>query len=217
MLITFEGIDGSGKSTQIAMLRDRLRASGTDSILVREPGGTALSERVRSILLDPSLEITAMAELLLFSAARTQLVAEKIQPALAAGRMVLCDRFFDSTIAYQGGGRRLGRYEWIREFSHTVTLGIAPDRTYLLKLPEEDAVLRRASRTGDRMESGSDGYFRRIAETYDRIAREEPDRVVVLDALQSPDHIHHRIWTDLTALGAVGDGAERDSSGSADA
>jgi dTMP kinase len=201
LLITFEGIDGSGKTTQISMLRDRLEASGVRSIVVREPGGTALSERVRSILLDTSLEMTPMAELLLFSAARTQLVTDKIVPALEAGDVVLCDRFFDSTIAYQGGGRLLGRYEWIREFSRTVTLGIVPDRTYLLRLPDEAAVSRRASRDSDRMESGSDGYFRRIAETYDRIAVEEPERILVLDGAQSPEYIHSRIWSDVLAMG----------------
>jgi len=113
LLLTFEGIDGSGKSTQARLLDERLREEGYETLLVREPGGTAFSERVRSLLLDPSLNVQPFAELLLFSAARAQLVAERIRPALEAGRIVICDRFYDSTTAYQGAGRGVAEPAWL--------------------------------------------------------------------------------------------------------
>ena len=123
MIISFEGIDGSGKSTQAKRLLDRLGASSLDVLYVREPGGTAVSERIRTLLLDPSLVMDPFAEMLLFSAARAQLVREKIRPFHEAGGIVICDRFFDSTVAYQGGGRQVADPDWLGDFQRVVTDG----------------------------------------------------------------------------------------------
>lgn len=145
LLLSFEGIDGSGKSTQARLLERYLRDRGRDPLLVREPGGTELSERVRTLLLQEDLAIDPLAEMLLFSAARAQLVADRIRPALQAGRIVLCDRFYDSTTAYQGGGRQLADPDWLNGLHRRVTQGIVPDRTYLIELPPSEAQTRRTT------------------------------------------------------------------------
>ena len=146
LLLTFEGIDGSGKSTQARRLAAFLREAGRDPLLVREPGGTELSERLRAVLLDTRSNMHPMAELLLFSAARTQLVAERIRPALEAGRIVICDRFYDSTTAYQGAGRGVADPAWLQSFHRRVTDGLVPDRTFLVALPPERAQKRREAK-----------------------------------------------------------------------
>ena len=174
MLISFEGLDGSGKTTQARMLEARLRRNGYATLLVREPGGTPLGEQVRGLLLDPALHVAPMAELMLFSAARAQLVAEVVRPALLAGTVVLCDRFFDSTLAYQGGGRGVAPVEWLRDFCLHVTGGLVPDRAYLVRVAPETARDRRAHRAADRMEAGDAAYHARIAEAYDALATAEP-------------------------------------------
>jgi dTMP kinase len=135
LLVTFEGIDGCGKSTQVARLVERLRQQGQDPLAVREPGGTPLSERIRSLLLEPGQSIEPRAELLLFAAARAELVASVIRPALASGQMVICDRFFDSTTAYQGAGRKLADPAWLADFHRFTTQGLVPDRTFVLDVP----------------------------------------------------------------------------------
>ena len=145
LLLSFEGIDGSGKSTQARLLERYLRDRGRDPLLVREPGGTELSERVRTLLLQEDLAIDPLAEMLLFSAARAQLVADRVRPALQAGRIVLCDRFYDSTTAYQGGGRQLADPDWLNGLHRRVTQGIVPDRTYLIELPPSEAQTRRTT------------------------------------------------------------------------
>ena len=150
MLLSFEGLDGSGKTTQARLLEARLREEGYQTLLVREPGGTALGEQVRGLLLDPSLHIAPMAELMLFSSARAQLVAEKVRPALEAGTVVLCDRFFDSTLAYQGGGRGVAPLAWLRDFCLHVTAGLLPSRTYLVRVTPETAFQRRRPHGGRR-------------------------------------------------------------------
>ena len=182
MFVTFEGIDGSGKTTQVRLLAERLEAGGARPLVVREPGGTPLSERVRTLLLDEDLDVTPMAELLLFSAARAQLVEEKIRPVLAEGRPVLCDRFYDSTSAYQGAGRALAEKKeeerdsaasekastekasavgastgetWLERFHRRVTGGLSPDRTFLLRLAPE-AALRRREATHQQSDTGPD-------------------------------------------------------------
>ena len=207
MFISFEGIDGSGKSTQAQLLLDRLKAEGYDAVLYREPGGTELSERVRELLLDPELHITSFAELLLFSAARAQLVSERIRPALENGQIILCDRFFDSTVAYQGGGRNLGEFDWLRDFNLKVTGGLVPGRTYLVEIDAATAALRRARRapagmpaTEDRMEAAGQAFYERVAAAYDRLARAEPDRIMRLDGSQPLEIIHEQIWNDVQAL-----------------
>jgi len=221
MLITFEGIDGSGKSTQAQRLVKHLQAEGHDPLLVREPGGTALSERVRSLLLDPALDIDPFAELLLFSAARAQLVTEKIKPALRAGQIVVCDRFYDSTTAYQGAGRRLGDMAWLQNFHRKVTGGLVPDRTYLVEVPPEVAHARRTADESaappDRMESSDAAFYRRVATAYSTLADRESDRFVRLDGERTIDALHAEIVTDLQVLSVSQAGTAPSSGGSSDA
>lgn len=198
MLITFEGLDGSGKTTQIEHLAARLEAAGRTVVRVREPGGTALSEAVRALLLDPQHHVVPRAELLLFSAARAQLCEEVIRPALAAGAVVLCDRFYDSTVAYQGGGRGVAPEIWLEALqSEFVTGGLVPDRTYLFRVPPEVAARRRGHRAEDRMERAGDAFFARVAAAYEAIALRHPGRVLALDAALPPDALATVVWNDL--------------------
>ena len=198
MFISFEGIDGSGKSTQIARLADRLLQNRVEADVFREPGGSPLAENIRSLLLDPGYDIQPFAELLLFSAARAQLVSARIRPALEAGRVVICDRFFDSTTAYQGAGRRVESVEWLQAFHLKVTGGLAPDRTYLLDVPVEEALDRRVGRgEADRMEQVDVAFYRRVAGAYRELAEANPDRFRVFDAMQSVDSLHEMIWNDI--------------------
>lgn len=202
LLLTFEGIDGSGKSTQARRLNEYLQEHGHETLLVREPGGTELSEQVRSVLLQPDLNVHPMAELLLFSAARTQLVAERIRPALDEGQIVICDRFYDSTTAYQGAGRGVADPEWLQSFHHRVTDGLVPDRTYLVELDPETARTRRSddTATGDRMEAENDDFYSRVAEAYDALADENPTRIRRLDGHRSIEDLHASIRSDVEAL-----------------
>ncbi|PSQ88353.1 MAG: dTMP kinase [Bacteroidetes bacterium QS_4_64_154] len=164
LLLTFEGIDGSGKSTQARLLNEYLRENGYETLLVREPGGTELSERIRSVLLEPDVNVHPMAELLLFSAARTQLVAERVRPALDNGKIVICDRFYDSTTAYQGAGRGVADPSWLQSFHRRVTDGLVPDRTYLVELAPDTARVRRDEDAagGDRMEAEDQDFYHRV-------------------------------------------------------
>ena len=201
-LITFEGIDGSGKSTQARRLDSRLQDEGYDTLRVREPGGTELSERVRSMLLDSSLNVQPFAELLLFSAARAQLVAERIRPALAEGRIVICDRFYDSTTAYQGAGRGVAEPDWLQDFHRRVTGDLVPDRTYLVELDPKTARARRAtdSAEDDRMEAAGEAFYARVTRAYTELADAHPDRFVRLDGRRSIEALHKEIWADMVTL-----------------
>ena len=206
MFLSFEGLDGSGKSTQIRLLAGWLRTHGRPVRVVREPGGTVLSEQIRTLLLDPALAIEPTAELLLFSAARAQLVATEMRPALAAGEVVIADRFFDSTTAYQGGGRGVADVDWLRAFHPFVTGGLQPRRTYLLDVPAAVAAARRTARLGgedqeDRMEASGEAFFERVREAYLALAAAEPDRFCVLDGTLPPETLHDRIADDITRLG----------------
>jgi dTMP kinase len=202
LLLTFEGIDGSGKSTQARLLDEHLRADGHKTLLVREPGGTELSEQIRSLLLEPDLNVHPMAELLLFSAARTQLVAERIRPALDAGRIVICDRFYDSTTAYQGAGRGVADPAWLQSFHRRVTDGLVPDRTYLVELDPETARVRRDEdgAVGDRMEAEDEDFYHRVASAYDTLADDHPTRIRRLDGHRSIDALHATIRSDVATL-----------------
>ena len=200
MLVTFEGIDGSGKSTQAERLAGALRARGRRVRRVREPGGADLPERVRALLLDPALHIADRAELLLFSAARAQLVDETIRPALGAGETVIADRFYDSTTAYQGGGRGLADPAWLADFHAFVTGGLVPDRTYLIDVPLAVAARRRAGARADRMEASGEAFYTRVRMAYLALAAREPERVVILDGTRDPDALHAHILTDLDGL-----------------
>jgi len=190
LLITIEGIDGAGKTTLAGALRDALRGRGIDAQLVREPGGVELSERLRTLLADPSLQIAASSEALLYAAARAQLVQELLAPALGEGSLMLLDRFTDSSLAYQGAGRGLG-IERIRAINELATGGLQPDRTLLLSLPPRLARERLAAegRHADRLEREPDAFFEEIATAYDQLADAEPDRIAVLDASASPEEV----------------------------
>jgi len=182
-LITIEGIDGAGKSTLAQALLDDLLARGQNAVLLREPGGVDLSERIRALVKDPALAVTPRAEALLYAAARAQLVAELLQPLLTQGATILLDRFVDSSLAYQGAGRELGMGE-VRAMNMFATGGLTPDRTLLLRI---DPALGRArqderAQEPDRLELEDERFFATIAAAYDELAREEPARVRAIDA-----------------------------------
>lgn len=176
MFISFEGIDGSGKTTQAALLAERL---GDEAVALREPGGAQGSERIREILVDDSVPLDPLAELLLFCSARAQLVAEVIRPAMSEGRDVVCDRFSDSTVAYQGAARGLGE-ERTREACDLASGGLWPDLTLFLRIDPELAAGRADG--DDRFESEGIEFQRAVADCYERIAAAEPGRVKVIDA-----------------------------------
>jgi dTMP kinase len=210
ILVTFEGIDGSGKSTQAQRLFNRLSKEGYPVEHFREPGGSVLPERIRSILLDPSLSIHALPELLLFCAARAQLVDDRIRPALAEGTIVVCDRFYDSTTAYQGAGRQVAELDWVRALNMRVTGGLEPDRTYLMALSPEEARRRTRTRSeADRMERSDHAFYRRVADAYERLAAEESDRIVRLDAARPMDDLAEEIWTDVRTVMDRSEGTAR--------
>lgn len=195
MLITFEGIDGCGKSTQAALLAERLKKEHIEILLLREPGGTELSEQVRNILLNKEFThpLTAEAELLLFAASRAQLVHEVIVPALDRGAIVILDRFTDSTVAYQGFGRGVP----LSHISHINTLASAelePDLTFLLDIPLELALKRRKGSKNDRIESESEIFYAHVLQGYMHQANLHTDRINVLNGEDSIEEIHRNIW-----------------------
>ncbi|MDG1892603.1 MAG: dTMP kinase [Verrucomicrobiota bacterium] len=202
MLITFEGNEGSGKSTQIKLLTERLQAAGRQVTSVREPGGTGLGELLRDILKNQreGVHIDPIAELLMMNASRAQLVQEVIRPALKRNKIVLVDRFFDSTIVYQGHGRGLD-LDLVREVVKVAIGSTLPLQTYLLRVPLETSETRRAQRsieTGharDRFEASERAFFERIERGYDTIARREPDRIRVIDATLPIEEVHAAIWS----------------------
>jgi dTMP kinase len=183
VFITLEGIDRSGKTTQARLLADALGA-----LLLREPGGTDAGERIRELLADPAVELDPVSELLLFGAARAELVRREIRPALDAGRDVVCDRFTDSTLAYQGAARGLGT-EPVEQLNRLATGGLAPDLTLLLRIDPEPAGEREGD-GGDRFENEGLELQAAVAAAYDEIAREDPGRVVVVDAGRDVDAVH---------------------------
>ncbi|PZR65850.1 MAG: dTMP kinase [Solirubrobacterales bacterium] len=186
-LITIEGIDGAGKSTLAIALAARLREHGVAPELLREPGGVEAAERVRALVADPALRIGARAEALLYAAARAQLVEERLEPLLAAGRWVLLDRFIDSSLAYQGAGRGLG-VAAIAELNRFATASMRADRTLLLRIDPALGRSRQACRGGpvDRLEGAGENFFQAVAAAYDELARAEPERIRVLDAELDP-------------------------------
>lgn len=204
LFITFEGTEGGGKSTQIQLLAERLRGMGRQVRALREPGGTPIGEEIRHLLKhsDNNHGMTSETELLLMNASRAQIVREVIQPALAAGEIVLCDRFYDSTIAYQGYGRGLdlGQVQGVVDFAVGPT---HPDLTLLLAVPLAVSEARRQSRqqaTGqvrDRMEEADRAFFERVEKGFDQIARQEPHRIKVIDATQSIEAVSAAIWRQV--------------------
>lgn len=182
--ITFEGVEGVGKSTQIERAARHLRGRGIDPVVTREPGGTLLAEKLRALVLDPGHgPIAPTVELLLMFAARASHVAEVIRPALSEGRTVLCDRFTDATEAYQGGGRGVNA-AWIRELARIAHPRLAPDLTLVFDAPAEVALARLSGRGSahDRIEAESVAFFERVRKAYLTIAQREPARVHIVDA-----------------------------------
>ncbi len=192
LLITFEGIDGSGKTTQLALLAEELRAAGHDVLVTREPGGTAVGERVREALLDTQHRgMSPQAEALLYAAARAQLVQEVLRPALQAGRTVLCDRFLDSSLAYQGFGRELGA-DNIMMLNVWGTDGLFPDLTLVFVIGEET----RRARTGqehDRLEEEDDAFFARVSAGYRRLIADHPHRIRAIDGEGTVEQVHEQV------------------------
>lgn len=198
-LVTFEGIDGSGKSTQAVLAAAWLKEQGVSVLSLREPGGTAIGEEIRSILLHKDNTAMCMeTELLLFSAARAQIVREVIEPALAAGSWVICDRFYDSTAAYQGYGRGIDR-TMIHQLQAIATGGLRPDKTFLLDVTIPVALARLAGRPGkaDRLDQEDTDFMVRTREGYLEILREEPDRLIRIDADQTEMEIKDQIIRHL--------------------
>ena len=203
VFITLEGLDGSGKTTQIKRLGAWLAKRGQEPVLLRQPGGTATGDRIREILLDSrSSALTPMTEMALMFADRAQAIAEVILPALDAGKIVICDRFTDSTEAYQGGGRELGTAV-VLDLHRLVCGGLQPDLTLLL-LPGLNASLARARRRNHRVEAESgkdenrfeteqDAFHRRVWQKYREIAAREPDRVVLIEGDLTIDEVHEQI------------------------
>lgn len=198
-LIAFEGIDGCGKTTQVDRAVAWLRDRGADPLLVREPGGTRLGERVRSLLLDPHAgDMTASAEALLYAASRAELVATVVEPALAAGHIVIADRFVDSSLAYQGAGRALGVARVLA--ANRLALGtLMPDLTVLLRIDPTLAAVRRdgGGAAADRIEAAGDNFFERVAAAYDELADAEPERFAVIDATADIEAVFGRVVAAL--------------------
>ncbi len=199
--ITFEGTEGSGKSTQVKRLATFLRRQHWPVVVTHEPGGTAFGRRVRQLVLNtPNLSLTPLEETCLFMASRAHLVAAIIHPALRRGQFVLCDRFLDATLAYQGGGSGV-QLKLIRQWGRVATQGLKPHLTFLLDI-ETRKGLRRLRHQRDRMESKSLAYHRRVRQMYRRLAAAEPQRFVVLDATQPRTVLQRTIREHVLALSA---------------
>ncbi len=194
LFVTFEGVEGAGKTTQIALLRAALEASGLTVCVTREPGGDTISEAIRALLLEH--EMTPRAELLLFLASRAQNVEEVIRPRLAAGDIVLCDRFIDSSIAYQGVGRGLGR-DRVAQLNAFAVHGVTPDLTVLLDLPPETGLARQLEK--HRMELENLEFHERVRQGFAAEARNDSGRFCVLDAQEPPDRLHAAIFERVQA------------------
>jgi dTMP kinase len=194
LFLSFEGVEGCGKSSQSSQLLDWLQNEGYTTILTREPGGTPIAESIRDLLLDTNttgLDMTA--ELLLFEAARAQHVAELVRPALEGGTIVICDRYVDSTTAYQSYGRNMPLEE-VEALNHTATAGVMPDITFLIDLPAEIGLARaKAGDTGDRMEQEELSFHQRVRDGFLQIAEQESHRTRIIDGMDTIETIFEQI------------------------
>lgn len=200
LFFAFEGIDGCGKSTQITLLEHALIDQGYDILRIREPGGTSAGEEIREVILKPRPEgLDPIAELMLYSAARAQLMSQVVQPALDQGKAVLADRFAWSTMAYQGFGRGLG----VEHIDYLIKLAVGrtwPNTTFVLDLSVEESRARQASRgeAADRLEQEKDAFFQKVREVYLHVAKTYPDKVQCLSAMQSVEDIHTQVMAQVS-------------------
>ncbi|MGC8917212.1 MAG: dTMP kinase [Thermoanaerobaculum sp.] len=204
IFVSFEGVEGCGKTTQLSLLAQELRRRGIPVVTTREPGGTPLGEHLRALLLDPDFAPVPWAELFLLEAARAQLVSTVIRPALEKGAWVLADRFSDSSLAYQAGGRGLP-WRQVRAANRMATGGLSPHRTVVLQVPVREALARARRRpTTDaknrRFEDEGEAFHRRVAAAFARLATQEPQRVRLVDGRGDPSQVHARV---LAALGEL--------------
>lgn len=204
VFVSFEGVEGCGKSTQLSLLAQELARRGVEVVPTREPGGTPLGEALRSLLLNPAFEPDPWAELFMLEAARAQLVTSVIRPALERGAWVLADRFADSSLAYQAAGRGLP-WRQVRAVNRLATGGLAPHRTLVIELPVSQALTRargRSTTTAEnrRFEDEAEAFHRRVAAAFRRLAASEPQRVRLVDGRGSPSQVHARVLEALAEL-----------------
>jgi dTMP kinase len=200
LFITFEGGEGSGKSTQAKLLHQKLQQHGVSARLIHEPGVTLLGEEIARLLKwAQEIDVSPVAELLLFNAARAQLVTEVIRPALDNDDIVICDRYADSTVAYQGYGRGLD-LSLVQSANRTGTLGLTPDMTFLLDVSTADGLQRKSGTKKDRFEVENSGFHQRVREGYLKLAADEPSRWLVIDATGKKEKIAGIIWEKVNRL-----------------
>ncbi len=200
ILITFEGIDGSGKTTQINELIHRLDQRNIEYQLFREPGGTRIGEKIRDILLDNNhSNMLPITELLLYSASRYQLTMRSIVPALKAGKVVICDRFYDSTTAYQGYGREID-LEFIKRLNAVATESLIPDKTFILDISLEERLQRLGKKNLDRLEREALAFHKKVREGFIAMAREEPERMILIDGNRPSEEISNEIWNHVKSI-----------------
>jgi len=203
LFFVLEGIDGCGKSTQAGMLEEKLKKENIPAVLTREPGGTAVGENIRDLLLDPGGTMGTCTEMLLYAAARAQLVQEVIQPALNQGKTVVCDRFVWSSLAYQGAGRGAADKK-IYQLNQEVTKGLTPDLTFILDVDVEEARRRleqkNATKGGDRLENMDMPFYRRVREKYLTFAQYNPVSVEVISSHEKPEAVHCQIWSKVREI-----------------
>lgn len=195
IFITFEGVEGSGKSTQVGLLASRLREDGRDVVVTREPGGTRIGEQIRNITHSrENVDLTASAESYLMAAARAQLVREIIRPALQAGKIVICDRFIDSSLAYQGYGRELG-VEMITDLNKLAVDGVVSDLTILLDvLPEIGHARRSDTKKLDRLDLQQKDFYQRVYDGYRKLAEENKKRYIIVNSSKPVEEVEAEIW-----------------------
>lgn len=195
LFISLEGIDGSGKSTQLALLEQRLRTEGIPFLVNREPGGVAIGQQIRKILLDPENKaLSPVTELLLYFANRAQNIDEQVRPALERGELVVSDRFTDSTLAYQGAARDLGA-DTVKALHAIACRGTEPALTLYIRVTPEISRARRAGQANDRLEAETTAFHQRVFETYERLAQEEPRRIVTVDGDRPEEVVAAQVWS----------------------